>query len=256
MHNYIPGDEIYLFGFSRGAYTVRSLGGLIRKVGLLDKRHAEQAPTAFSIYRSRDRKPDTAEAAAFREKFSHYPVRIRFIGVWDTVGRLGIPSWGPFKFFSRRFEFHNVNLSRTVDFAYQALAIDERRGAWKPAVWSQDSRASSQVLEQVWFPGVHMDVGGGYRQRGLSDGTFLSGCRRRRKQLAWRSTRHISRPGNRTHTERCTIHETFRSASCNLTPGLLLSRSGVRSSAPQRSNSVPGGCCVSTPDPGGVLQRP
>ncbi len=91
VHNYVEGDEIYLFGFSRGAYTVRSAAGLIRNCGLLHKEHAGRANEAFRIYRERDEGPDTADAIHFREKYSRQPLRIKFIGVWDTVGALGIP---------------------------------------------------------------------------------------------------------------------------------------------------------------------
>jgi uncharacterized protein (DUF2235 family) len=93
------------------------------------------------------------------------------MGVWDTVGALGVP--GILRVFSRRYEFHNVTLSRTVDRAYQALAIDEKRRYFEPAVWTQQRDAGKQVLAQAWFPGVHMDVGGGYRGAGLSNAALL-----------------------------------------------------------------------------------
>ncbi|HWO94153.1 MAG TPA: DUF2235 domain-containing protein, partial [Dehalococcoidia bacterium] len=91
IHNYIEGDELYFFGFSRGAYTVRSTAGMIRKIGLLDKVEADRAMEAWRIYREHAGGPDSQRAIAFREAFSRYPVRIRFLGVWDTVGALGIP---------------------------------------------------------------------------------------------------------------------------------------------------------------------
>jgi len=169
VHNYADGDEIYLVGFSRGAYTVRSAAGLIRKCGLLHKEYAGQLREAFRIYRKRDPDPDTEEAIDFRKSYSRYPLRIKFIGVWDTVGALGIPL-DSFRFLSRnRFEFHDVALSRSVDYAYHAVSVDERRGPFKPTLWEQHPQATDQVLEQVWFAGVHMDVGGGYRDSGLSD---------------------------------------------------------------------------------------
>jgi uncharacterized protein (DUF2235 family) len=181
VHNYVEGDELYLFGFSRGAYTVRSLAGLIRKVGLLRKEHADRVPAAWQLYRKRDPVPDTAEALRFRAAYSRELATIRFIGVWDTVGALGVP--GLLNFIGRRrFAFHNVDLSRHVEFAYQALAIDERRVFLKPTLWRQNETANRgdqvssayprQVLEQAWFPGVHMDVGGGYRDSALADGAL------------------------------------------------------------------------------------
>ena len=171
IHNYTAGDEVYFFGFSRGAYTVRSTAGLIRKIGLLQKTHSSQSLAAWDLYRKRDGGPDTEEARRFREQFSRFPIAIRLIGVWDTVGALGIP--GLFNFIGRRrFQFHDVALSRSVDFAYQALAIDEKRRFFRPALWEQNPDAVGQVLEQAWFAGVHMDVGGGYRDAGLSDGAL------------------------------------------------------------------------------------
>lgn len=172
VHNYSEGDEIYFFGYSRGAYTVRSAAGMIRKVGLLRKPHADCDLRAWRIYRERSGGPDSPEATAFREEFSLYPLRLRFIGVWDTVGALGVP--GLLNFIGRsRFRFHDVALSRSVDFAFQALAIDEKRRFFKPAIWEQHPQASGQVLEQAWFPGVHADAGGGYRDSSLADGSLM-----------------------------------------------------------------------------------
>jgi uncharacterized protein (DUF2235 family) len=172
-NNYTDGDEIYLFGFSRGAYTVRSAAGMIRKVGLVRKRFADKDLQAWQLYRKRDDSADSDEAIAFRDAFSRYPIRIKLMGVWDTVGALGIP--GLFNFIGRRrFQFHDVALSRSVDFAYQALAIDEKRRFFKPALWQQHPEATTtQVLEQAWFPGVHMDVGGGYRDPRLANAGLL-----------------------------------------------------------------------------------
>ena len=173
VHNYQPGDEIYLFGFSRGAFTVRSTSGLIRKAGILHKLYAHRDLDAWNLYRKRDDSPDTDEAKAFRATNSHPAGRIRFIGVWDTVGALGIP--GLLNFIGRRrFQFHDVALSRQVDFAFQALAIDEKRKFFAPALWEQHPAAAGQgqVLEQVWFPGVHMDVGGGYSDSSLANGAL------------------------------------------------------------------------------------
>ena len=90
VHNYVDGDEIYLFGFSRGAYTARSTAGLIRNIGILKKIHAHLIPRGYKLYRQKS-KPDAPTAIEFRRKYSH-EVRIAFVGVWDTVGALGIPS--------------------------------------------------------------------------------------------------------------------------------------------------------------------
>lgn len=175
-----PNDEIFLFGFSRGAYTARSTAGLIRNSGILKRENIGKLDDAFSLYRRRDDKshPDSDAARAFRASYS-YETRIKCVGVWDTVGALGIPvgiPWLPMTFvhfIDQRWEFHDVQLSRSVDYAYHALAIDERRRQFEPTLWKQHPQPGNQVLEQVWFAGVHSNVGGGYQDSGLSDIAFM-----------------------------------------------------------------------------------
>jgi uncharacterized protein (DUF2235 family) len=176
VENFNVGDEIFFFGFSRGAFTVRSTAGLIRKCGILRRAESRRISRAYEIYRHRDthdpHAPDTKEACDFRDTFSHYPVRIRFIGVWDTVGSLGIPIRPPLRFLNplspTRYEFHDTDLSRSVDYAYHAVAIDEMRGSFRPTLWRQHDRQGEQVMEQAWFAGVHNAIGGGFRATGLS----------------------------------------------------------------------------------------
>jgi uncharacterized protein (DUF2235 family) len=172
VRNFEPGDEIFLFGFSRGAYTARSLGGLIRTCGILRPAEVARVKDAYGLYRRAQGDPDIPEAVAFRGEHSE-ETRIRFLGVWDTVGSLGIPLSGVrfVNVVNRRYTFHNVTLSSRVDAAYQALAVDERRGPFAPAVWNQseDGKGSDQRLEQVWFAGVHTDVGGGNADSRLAD---------------------------------------------------------------------------------------
>lgn len=179
--NYLAGDELWFFGFSRGAYTARSLAGLVRNCGILKRENLSKIGEAYDLYRERtdDSSPSSEKAKAFRAAFSWPDCRIRFIGVWDTVGALGIPV-RPLRFWSKsKYEFHDVQLSRHVEFAYQALAIDERRKPFLPSVWSRQPDApSSQVLEQAWFPGVHCNVGGGYADTGLSDSALAWLCDR------------------------------------------------------------------------------
>jgi uncharacterized protein (DUF2235 family) len=173
VENREDGDELFLFGFSRGAYTVRSLAGLIRNSGLLRREHLARLDEAYELYRRRDVRsgPSSDDAMAFRAAYAR-EIRIRFIGVWDTVGALGIP-FGPLRVFTwRKFQFHDVKLSSYVDFAYQALAIDERRRPFKPSIWQQQEHSVGQVMEQRWFAGVHSNVGGGYADPGLSDIAF------------------------------------------------------------------------------------
>ncbi len=168
--NYEPGDEIYLFGFSRGAFTVRSIAGMIRKCGVLLRGSVAQYPTALALYRD-DRHPDDEGPKLFRKTHSiagEEPIPIKFIGVWDTVGALGIPLGGLRALTRRKYQFHDTELSGTVQFAFQALAIDERRDPFQPTLWLYKPKPN-QTVEQVWFSGVHSDVGGGYRERELSD---------------------------------------------------------------------------------------
>lgn len=173
--NYAPGDELFLLGFSRGAYTVRSLAGLVRNCGILRRENLGRAEDAYALYRDRgsDTRPSAELAKAFRAGYAWPDGELRFMGVWDTVGALGIPV-RPLRFWTKSlYEFHDVALNSRVAFAYQALAIDERRRSFQPTAWTQQSDApASQVLEQQWFPGVHCDVGGGYGETGLSDGAL------------------------------------------------------------------------------------
>lgn len=173
IDNYAPGDELYFFGFSRGAYTVRSLAGLIRNCGLLKAAFADQDDTAFKLYRSRGdvQHPNSDRARAFRTKYSYDPVSIKCIGAWDTVGALGLPVdliglKNPMKYC-----FHDVTLSSRVENAFHAIAIDERRKPFAPALWEQPVD-DKNWLEQAWFSGVHSNIGGGYPDASLSDITF------------------------------------------------------------------------------------
>ena len=153
-----PGDDIYVFGFSRGAYTARSLAGLIRKCGLLNTVSDKAITAAYDIYRDKDLHPDNPKAVDFRARHSR-ETRIRFIGVWDTVGSLGIPiSQIPF---SRDFyQWHDTELSKIVDYACHAVAADEHRKDFAPTVWTM-AKPQNVKVEQRWFAGSHSDVGGG-----------------------------------------------------------------------------------------------
>ena len=178
-----PGDELFLFGFSRGAYVARSTAGLIRTCGVLRPQHRARLTEGYNLYRRRDAAaaPRGPVAQRFRQAYAWDldGPRIRFIGVWETVGALGIPMgvlWFPvsvLQLVSRRWAFHDLRLSSAIDNAYQALAIDERRAPYAPALWEQQPGASDQVLEQVWFCGSHANVGGGYRDAGLASISLL-----------------------------------------------------------------------------------
>lgn len=189
--NYEPGDAIYLFGFSRGAYTVRSLAGILRKCGVLRRAHVDKLSDALEIYRNRDLTADAPEAERFRiahamawprnaRPFTEPPVdlRIRYMGVWDTVGSLGIPRVLPINIgLNRRYEFHDTALSRSVYSARHAVAVDERRAAFRPTLWSNldafNTPGAPPRVQQMWFPGDHGGVGGGGEKRGLSNVPLL-----------------------------------------------------------------------------------
>lgn len=172
--SYEAGDEVFFLGFSRGAYTVRSTFGLIRNSGLLKPEFSHKLEAAYTLYRRRDdaSHPDAVESELFRRTYSTEP-HAKFIGVWDTVGELGLPVGGLLRFINKPWSFHDMTLSSWVDNAFQALAIDEHRKPFRPSIWDQSAKANGQVLEQVWFAGVHSNVGGSYPDTGLSDITLL-----------------------------------------------------------------------------------
>jgi uncharacterized protein (DUF2235 family) len=168
VHNYRPGDRIYLFGFSRGAYTVRSLAGFIRNCGMLKREHARRIPEAYDLYRQRNKnsEPGADKSVTFRKKYAVADLTpIEFVGAWDTVGALGIPVpfWGTLN--ERNYLFHDTEPSRIIQHARHAVSIDENRMDFEPTLW--DAKPGMD-LQQVWFAGVHADIGGGYKDAGLS----------------------------------------------------------------------------------------
>lgn len=173
VQRYEPGDDIFLFGFSRGAYTVRSLAGLIRNCGILKRRFSHKAPDALSIYRrkAKTHAPDGTVARRFRASYAVADESpIHFLGVFDTVGSLGIPAlWGGVSGLSV-FGFHDVTLSHIVRHARHALAVDERRMQFPPTVWNTASARQKGIdAKQVWFAGVHSDIGGAFEETALGD---------------------------------------------------------------------------------------
>ncbi len=169
--NYEEGDEIYLFGFSRGAFTARSLGGLLGR-GLLklsDLSPKQQWERVHQHYENRAKNKD--KPANWKLLHSGTAVPIRFIGVWDTVGALGIPDdLEILNLFDDpdNWRFHNNELGAHVQCVRHAMAIDEKRSSFTVTRWS-NLRDHSADVEEKWFSGVHSDVGGGYAETGLSD---------------------------------------------------------------------------------------
>ncbi len=170
--NYQAGDKIFLFGFSRGAATMRSLSGFIHLFGILPKSRRELIMRAFKIYRINKDTKRERKAKEFVARHHTMWTKIKFLGVWDTVAALGlplksvdvvvdkIPGW--------KHKFHNFKLSESVENAYQALALDDERRTFHPVLWEPKIR-KEQTMQQVWFCGMHTDVGGGYKESQLSD---------------------------------------------------------------------------------------
>jgi len=148
---------------------VRSLAGLVRNAGIVKSLHADRIPQAYSMYRRRGKSatPNSLTAVNFRRLYSHSDrILISFIGVWDTVGSLGIPApfWGSLN--KRSFLFHDTALSSSVNTARHALALDEYRSDFVPCLWQSKTGVN---LKQCWFVGSHSDVGGGKAETALSD---------------------------------------------------------------------------------------
>jgi uncharacterized protein (DUF2235 family) len=169
VYNFEPGDEIFLFGFSRGAFTVRSLAGFMNMVGLIEKDDDYYVPEIYACYET-GKGPGTPEwKAAFRNVHGTRPCPpIRLIGVWDTVGALGAPGLLGQLFNKKKYEYHDVGLNPNIHFAVHALAIDERRKPFLPTFWTRPNGWNGHLV-QAWFAGVHSNIGGGYDPDGLAN---------------------------------------------------------------------------------------
>ncbi|ACK69583.1 conserved hypothetical protein [Gloeothece citriformis PCC 7424] len=178
--NYDPGDEIYLFGFSRGAYTVRSLAGFIYNCGLLQRPHIRRIPEAYELYRDRseEKRPSSKYAIEYRQQYAQQEgaqVPIHLLGCWDTVGSLGVPDLIPFlpfdNWLNHKYQFHDTTLNRQILHARHGVAVDEIREVFN--VTPMDSSFEGQDIKQIWFPGDHSGVGGGSLDKErLSDGAL------------------------------------------------------------------------------------
>jgi uncharacterized protein (DUF2235 family) len=170
--HYTAGDQVFLFGFSRGATTVRSLSGFIHLFGILPESRPELIGRAYSIYKIRNPVKRERLAAEFVGQHHNMWCRITFLGVWDTVAALGIPlqaldvivDWVPWF----RHRFHNLRLSDSVTHARHAIAIDDERRTFHPMLWDRELK-DYQTMKQIWFCGMHSDIGGGYKTQELSD---------------------------------------------------------------------------------------
>ncbi|MGL6211157.1 MAG: DUF2235 domain-containing protein [Paracoccaceae bacterium] len=156
--HYRPGDRIFLFGYSRGAYAVRSLAGVIDQVGLIKREHATERGVllAWRHYRTG---PTKTTAQAFARRFCHATAPIEMVGVWDTVKALGLRLPILWMLTDKRNAFHNPHLGSGVKHGFHALARDETRAVFEPVLW-QSPQGWRGNVEQVWFRGAHGDIGG------------------------------------------------------------------------------------------------
>lgn len=189
---YEPGDWIYLFGFSRGAFTVRTLSGLIEDCGIIDptdcgteKAYRDRVRCAYKAYRTKYRAwltrlvagKSSMTAAEFRRQYARRDAAgvpltpaIRLLGVWDTVDAVGLPFaladvWNKVVW---QYKFETTTLCSSVERGCQALALDDSRAEFEPVLWNEDDPSTRRRADQVWFPGAHANVGGGYPQQGMS----------------------------------------------------------------------------------------
>lgn len=164
------GDQLFLFGFSRGAYTARSLGGMIAYCGLpTGKPNPRLVADAFTAYRNRrPGEPKWSNPPSDTQLVAGHVV---MVGVWDTVGTLGVPGALFGRQDAKRYGFLNTGLHRDVEAGYHALSLDEKRHQYPPTLWDE-APVNGQIIEQVWFAGAHCDVGGGLPATSLSDITL------------------------------------------------------------------------------------
>ena len=155
---YHPGDRIFLMGYSRGAYAVRSLAGVIDLVGLVRAESATER-NIRTAYRHYECTPDSAAERDFSRLHCHDQAPIEMVGVWDTVKALGLRLPWLWRFAESRHAFHNHELGHSVKHGYHALALDETRTVYEPVMWTCPDGWKGRV-EQVWFTGTHGDVGG------------------------------------------------------------------------------------------------
>ncbi|GLS35429.1 hypothetical protein GCM10010869_10170 [Mesorhizobium tianshanense] len=179
VENYEDGDQIFIFGFSRGAHTARSLAGFIAICGLLKPGGALGVDQLYERYRNDDERTIyKLPVLDFRRitleerwmlKYSR-PVAIEMVGVWDTVGALGIPAFSFAGVSSSTLKFHHTGLRKPIRHGFHALAIDEHRGKFAPTPWTVRTKVGEatpapmrpiESVEQRWFVGAHANVGGG-----------------------------------------------------------------------------------------------
>ncbi|KAK3071882.1 hypothetical protein LTR53_007837 [Teratosphaeriaceae sp. CCFEE 6253] len=182
--NWVPGDEIFIFGFSRGAFAARAIAGLVGEVGILTRTGLPYFPEIFrDVENKHDEnyvpkhpdlpfpdKPSAMDPAYTdelrRRRMTRLDVPIKVVGVFDTVGALGTPKIGWLTRLGlqskamKELSFYDTSLGDCIEYAFQALALDERRYSFQPTLWEK-LKGNNTVLRQVWFPGAHSNIGGG-----------------------------------------------------------------------------------------------
>ena len=151
MNTFKPGDKVFIFGFSRGAYTARALAGMIHQLGILQRGSKNLIPYVSKMYFKKDEEKDFKVIEGFKKTFSN-ACEPYFIGLWDTVGALGL---------NLSKHFPDYKLNPCIKYGFQAISIDEKRCPYKVILWDESCKKDNQVIEQVWFSGVHSEVGGG-----------------------------------------------------------------------------------------------
>ncbi|KAK9465904.1 hypothetical protein V1512DRAFT_196108, partial [Lipomyces arxii] len=176
-YNYELGDEIFLFGFSRGAFLARIINGFISDFGVLKKPGMSEFVDIFTLYTSREfaenSKLKAIQQALIKNNVLVNPnaVIVKVIGCFDTIGALGIPRLFPFQ--RNQYEFFNLSLTCNVEYALHALALDETRKAFRPTLWFFPPNRDSSKYKQVWFNGAHINVGGGDFSHSVPKSNYL-----------------------------------------------------------------------------------
>ncbi|RNF35211.1 DUF2235 domain-containing protein [Paracoccus methylarcula] len=154
---YRPGDQVFLLGYSRGGFAIRSLAGMIGRVGLLRPEYASSRNVRLA-WRYYSEGTKSRQLEIFHRRRSQVNVPIRMVGCFDTVMALGIRLPLLWILTEPRFRFHDTHLGDDVEHGFQALALNENRAAFAPILWDNNSTAGQ--IEQMWFQGAHADIGG------------------------------------------------------------------------------------------------
>ncbi|KIK53916.1 hypothetical protein GYMLUDRAFT_249959 [Collybiopsis luxurians FD-317 M1] len=181
MNNYLPGDEIFFFGFSRGAFVARVLANFIARVGIYrNPQYAWDFRPALEAYKdgTLDRDIETHQYDTTQDGewvLKIHRVEIEVVGCWDTVASLGVPWTGSGEVFGG-YKHLSPSLVKGIKHAFQALALDEYRNPFSPTLWflPEDGEVAKTIdLQQCWFPGAHRNIGGGYHDQALADLAFF-----------------------------------------------------------------------------------